>query len=215
MSLIIRRMTLEDIPQVQEIEKEAFPTQWPPPSYKRELQNKLAHYLVLVEESEDPSPPQAKSPGNIFTRIWRRLFRSRDKQVSSLTQKESSIIGMAGIWYMFDEAHVTTLAVRGKKRRQGLGEMLLFELIDLSQEMDARVVTLEVRVSNKSAQQLYLKYGFKGISIRRGYYTEDGEDALIMTTERITAAQYQKHLQNLKLAHKVKWGLEYKEVRKF
>lgn len=215
MSVIIRRMTLEDIPQAQEIEKEAFPTQWPPPSYKRELQNKLAHYLVLVEESEDPSPVQIENHGNIITRVWRRIFPFGDKNPFSLPQKESDLIGMAGIWYMFDEAHITTLAVREKNRRQGLGELLLFALIDLSRELDARVVTLEVRVSNRTAQQLYLKYGFKGISIRRGYYAEDGEDALIMTTERITTEQYMQHLQNLKLAHKVRWGLEYKEARKF
>lgn len=208
-------MTLEDIPQVQGIEKQAFPTQWPPPSYKRELQNKLAHYLVMVEESEDPSPVQKKNPGNIITRIWRRLFPPREKKAGSLPQKESYILGMAGIWYMFDEAHITTLAVRGNKRLQGLGELLLIALIDLSQELDARVVTLEVRVSNRVAQQLYLKYGFKGISIRRGYYAEDGEDALIMTTERITTARYQEHLHNLKLAHKAKWEVDYKEVRKF
>ena len=215
MSLIIRRMTLEDIPQVQEIEKEAFPTQWPPPSYKRELQNKLAHYLVLLEETENPSPVQQKSPGNLISGIWSHLFPSRDKVAGTLPQKESNIIGMAGIWYMFDEAHVTTVAVRETNRRRGLGELLLIALIDLSQELDARVVTLEVRVSNRTAQQLYLKYGFKGISIRKGYYVEDGEDALIMTTERISSAQYQQHLQNLNLAHKVKWELDYKEMRKF
>ncbi|MDP3955331.1 MAG: ribosomal protein S18-alanine N-acetyltransferase [bacterium] len=215
MSLIIRHMTLEDIPQVQEIEKEAFPTQWPPPSYKRELQNKLAHYLVLLEENENPSPVQQKSPGNLISGILRHLFPYRDKVSGSLPQKESNIIGMAGIWYMFDEAHVTTVAVRENRRRQGLGELLLIALIDLSQELDARVVTLEVRVSNRTAQQLYLKYGFKGISIRKGYYVEDGEDALIMTTEGITTTQYQGHIQNMKLGHKIKWELDYKETRKF
>lgn len=206
---------LEDIPQVQDIEKEAFPTQWPPPSYKRELQNRLAHYLILTDEDENPSSGQGKKPGNIIAKIWRRLFSSGNEKTASLPQKESKIVGMAGIWYMFDEAHITTLAVRANRHRQGLGELLLIALLDLSQKLDARVVTLEVRASNKIAQQLYLKYGFKGISIRKGYYAEDGGDALIMTTERITTAQYQRHLQNLKLAYKIKWELDYKEVVKF
>lgn len=208
-------MRLEDIPQVQEIEKEAFPTQWPPPSYKREMQNKLAHYLVLVEEVEKFSTNVRKNSGNILIRIWRHFFHGKNSKAGNPSGREPEIMGMAGIWYMFDEAHITTLAVRGKKRRQGLGELLLIALIDLAQELDARVVTLEVRVSNKLAQQLYLKYGFKGVGMRKGYYAEDGEDALIMTTERITTAAFQERFQNLKLLYKMKREIDYKEVRKF
>lgn len=215
MGIIIRRMTLEDIPQALEIEKEAFPTQWPPPSYKRELQNKLAHYLVLIEDPDNTQSAKIKRNQGTLNRIWKLLLPAGDKGTGSSSHYEPAIIGMAGIWYMFDEAHITTLAIREQKRKQGLGELLLMALIDISQEMDARVVTLEVRVSNKTAQQLYLKYGFKGISVRRGYYAEDGEDALIMTTEGITSAEFQEHLQNLKLKFKLKWGLDYKEIRKF
>lgn len=206
-------MTMQDIPQAQEIEKEAFPNEWPPPSYKRELQNKLAHYLVAVTVSEPP--PRKVEPENIIAKFLKRLPFSEERANKPLPFENSYVLAMAGIWYMFDEAHITTLAVREKYRGKGLGEIMLMALIDLAMELDSRVVTLEVRASNKSAQQLYSKYGFKNAGLRKGYYSEDGEDALIMTTDCITSASYQEQLQSLSQAHETKWGLDYKGSRKF
>lgn len=92
------------------------------------------------------------------------------------------VVGFAGIWLMVDDAHITTFGVHPDWRRQGIGRQLLLALVDLSTEIGARRMTLEVRVSNEPAQALYHAFGFEIAGRRPHYYTDDGEDALVMTT---------------------------------
>ena len=84
---------------------------------------------------------------------------------------------------MVDEAHVTTFAVLPAYRRRGLGGRLLWTLMELAVELGATVVTLEVRLSNAAARRLYQRFGFRPVGVRPRYYSDNGEDALIMTTE--------------------------------
>lgn len=206
--VLIRPMRREDLPQVNKIEREAFPTQWPPPSYDTELKSKLSHYVVACKDSvigEHQKPPQERAflPGiKGLVLKARRLWREE-----SLPPPPQLILGFSGIWYLFEEAHLTTIAVRASYQQQGIGELLLISSIELSQQLGAQAVTLEVRVSNKPAQALYEKYGFRVVGRRRGYYTDNGEDGIIMTTDRITSASYQALFQELKEAHYHKWGL--------
>jgi ribosomal-protein-alanine N-acetyltransferase len=93
------------------------------------------------------------------------------------------LVAYAGIWLMVDEAHVTTFAVLPAYRRRGIGGRLLSELIELAADLGATVVTLEVRLSNGSARRLYQQFGFRPVGVRPRYYSDNGEDALIMTTE--------------------------------
>ena len=95
------------------------------------------------------------------------------------------VVGFAGIWLMVDEAHVTTFGVHPEWRRQGIGRQLLLGLCELSVSIGARRMTLEVRVSNAGAQALYRGFGFDIAGRRPGYYTDDGEDALVMTTPEL------------------------------
>jgi ribosomal-protein-alanine N-acetyltransferase len=95
------------------------------------------------------------------------------------------VVAYAGIWLMVDEAHVTTFAVLPAYRRRGIGGRLLSEVIELSAALGATVVTLEVRLSNAAARQLYQRFGFRPVGVRPRYYSDNGEDALIMTTERL------------------------------
>ena len=97
------------------------------------------------------------------------------------------VIAYAGIWLMVDEAHVTTFAVLPAYRRRGVGARLLWEVIELSAALGATVVTLEVRLSNAAARRLYQRFGFRPVGVRPRYYSDNGEDALIMTTERLDA----------------------------
>lgn len=93
------------------------------------------------------------------------------------------VVAYGGIWLMVDEAHVTSFAVRPDHRRAGVGGRLMLELMELSVHLGARVATLEVRLSNESARLLYGRFGFRPVGVRPRYYSDNGEDALIMTTE--------------------------------
>ncbi len=95
------------------------------------------------------------------------------------------VVGFAGVWMMVDDAHVTTFAVHPDWRRQAIGRQLLLNLAELSVAIGARRMTLEVRVSNGAAQALYRSFGFEIVGRRPRYYTDDGEDALIMTTPEL------------------------------
>ena len=101
------------------------------------------------------------------------------------------VIGYAGIWLMVDEAHITTFAILPAYRRRGIGGLLLVELMELSADLGAAVCTLEVRLSNRGARQLYQEFGFKPVGVRPRYYTDNGEDALIMTTDRLSEPEMQ------------------------
>jgi [ribosomal protein S18]-alanine N-acetyltransferase len=95
-------------------------------------------------------------------------------------EHEERIVGYGGMWIIIDEAHVTNIAVRAAYRGRKLGERLLAELAMKAYRLGAQRMTLEVRVSNIVAQRLYGKFGFRGVGVRRGYYSDNNEDALIM-----------------------------------
>ena len=102
------------------------------------------------------------------------------------------VIAYAGIWLMVDEAHMTTFAVLPAYRRRGIGGFLLSELMALCTDIGAAVCTLEVRLSNAAARKLYGEFGFKPVGVRPRYYSDDGEDALIMTTDRLETPDMQR-----------------------
>ena len=92
------------------------------------------------------------------------------------------LVAFAGLWLMVDEAHVTTISVHPDWRRQGIGRRLMVALLELAVDIGARRMTLEVRPSNAGARALYEEFGFVVAGRRPGYYSDDGEDALVMTT---------------------------------
>jgi ribosomal-protein-alanine N-acetyltransferase len=102
------------------------------------------------------------------------------------------VIAYAGIWLMVDEAHMTTFAVLPAYRRRGIAGLLLSELMVLSADLGAVVVTLEVRLSNAAARRLYQEFGYKPVGVRPRYYSDNGEDALIMTTDRLASPEMQR-----------------------
>ena len=156
-------MTLDDLPDVHDIERRSFAVPWPNDAYRNELRsNRLASYVVA--------------------------------------RAEDRVVGFAGIWVMVDEAHITTFAVDPRWRRRGVGERILLALLDLSVGRGAREATLEVRLSNLPARKLYEKYGFRPVGIRPRYYSDNGEDALIMTTEPLAAASLRTRLAGLRAA---------------
>ncbi|WP_409252636.1 ribosomal protein S18-alanine N-acetyltransferase [Bacillus sp. SCS-153A] len=95
-------------------------------------------------------------------------------------EDQGQIIGYCGVWIIIDEAHITNIAVLPSYRGQGLGGKLMASMIEIAKEMGARTMTLEVRVSNTPAQSLYRKFGFQQGGIRKNYYSDNQEDALVM-----------------------------------
>jgi ribosomal-protein-alanine N-acetyltransferase len=190
-----------DLAQVNEIDREAFPSQWPPPNYRQELQNRLAHYLVAIDDTRtiaEAKGKESKKQSRLLAWLapWLKPGYSRDEAPSRYTRQ--CIVGFTGIWLMVDEAHVTNIAVSQQYRRRGIGELLLIATIDLARELKANTMTLEVRASNIAAQNLYSKYGFVQMGIRNGYYLDNRENAIIMSTENITSASFQEHIRQLR-----------------
>ncbi len=181
-------MEWDDIDQVAAIEREAFPTLWPPTSYRREIKNRMAEYLVCVQEGEYVAvAPKAYGLA--------RIFRRKRQEPPKMRRR---IVGFVGLWFMAGDAHIVAIAVREESRRLGLGELLLIGGIELSIARAAQVVTLEARVSNEPAKALYAKYGFAQVGLRRGYYADNREDAAIMTTPSISSPDYQALFERLK-----------------
>ena len=186
-AFVIRLMSPADIPRVAEIERVSFPTTWPPTAYHRELQNNLARYIVVVERTPPAEREQARKwPAGLLGSLLGQLRRERPVP----PRPAERVIGFLGLWLMVDEAHIVTVAVRPDARRRGAGELLVAEALDIARECGARIVTLECRVSNTGAQALYEKYGFTRAGIRKRYYTDNGEDALIMVTPELNDPAY-------------------------
>jgi ribosomal-protein-alanine N-acetyltransferase len=205
LSCYVRQMLQADIAQVTEIDREAFPTQWPPPNYQNELRNQMAHFTVVCDEEKSSAQPEVKTalqknPTGLIAKLKRFFSRNRASGNKLSPSVGEYIVGFVGSWIMADEAHITSIAVREAYRRQGIGELLLISAIDLATELKASILTLEVRVSNTGAQQLYLKYGFTQVGLRKRYYTDNREDAIIMSTDKITSASFQARYQQLKQA---------------
>ena len=93
---------------------------------------------------------------------------------------DDRVAGYAGMWHIVNEGHVTNIAVSPDYRRMGIGEKLLKALFDVAEEREMIGITLEVRISNTAAQKMYTKNGFKPEGFRKRYYSDTGEDAVIM-----------------------------------
>jgi len=202
--MYIRPMTKEDVTQVARIDREAFPTEWPPTNFRRELENHMAYYIVASEGpiASNQSNSNEKPSTNLIDRI-KNLLKRRSYDPPTT---EEHIIGYSGMWILADEAHIMSIASTEEYRHKGVGEALLIGIIDLARKHRARIVTLEVRVSNTIAQNLYLKYGFRKTGLRKGYYLDNREDAIIMTTDYINSPEFKEHLQRLMEEHVKRCG---------
>ena len=161
--LAIEPMREQDVAEVQVIEREIFSTPWPRNAYYRELASRnSAHYIVLRRYTVD-DPAHA-----------------------------DQVVGYAGMWRMYDEAHVTTIGVRQDLHHSGYGRVLFAALVQAAYDMGAKWVTLEVRTSNDNAMRMYENFGFKVIGRRKGYYTDNGEDAIVMWSDSIYSPRFRK-----------------------
>lgn len=211
---LVRRMSLSDIPQVLEVERQSFPSMWPPTAFRRELQqNRLARYIVIGEanpavtaaNSADPTPEPGPI-GRFLGEIKHILTGDDPANLPPPEERAELITGFIGVWMLPDEMHIVTIAVRDSHRRQGIGEMLLIAALDLAREKTQPLVTLEVRVSNDAAIQLYEKYGFEQVGRRTRYYSDNHEDADILTANAVTTSDYADRFARLREEHRARYG---------
>jgi ribosomal-protein-alanine N-acetyltransferase len=120
-----------------------------------------------------------------FTTPWSReafyneLHNNRFA-VYIVLEENKKVVGYCGAWIVIDEAHVTNVAILPEYRGRKLGEAMMQKMISVAQEMGAKSMTLEVRVTNHVAQSLYRKLGFQNGGIRKNYYSDNQEDGLVM-----------------------------------
>jgi ribosomal-protein-alanine N-acetyltransferase len=145
-NLVIRRMTLEDVPAVHEIDTLSFSLPWPERSFRFEM-------------TENP-----------VTRGW-------------VAEVDGHIAAMLVLWFIVDEAHIATIATHPHYRRQGIGEQILLHALRAVCAEGARRAFLEVRAGNIAAQTMYKKYGCIVDGLRRKYYRDNDEDAILMSLE--------------------------------
>ena len=152
MSVLYRRMTLEDVDAVHAIEEATFPTPWSRQSFVEEMTgNKCARYMVAVEGER--------------------------------------IIAFAGAWCIFEEGHITNIAVEATHRGRGVGRGITRALMQYAANMGVQYLTLEVRKSNLVAQSMYKSLGFIELGVRKRYYEDNGEDAYLMVCQNLPPVQ--------------------------
>jgi [ribosomal protein S18]-alanine N-acetyltransferase len=207
-------MTQADVPDVSRVERRCFANPWPASAYRRELQNPAQNHYVVLRELHASSLPRSESEfgqnhattageavplrGPVPRRSLLPIGRSRQPEGNE--RETSSIIGFAGMWLAFDEAHITTIGVDPAQRGRGFGELLLLCMFDEAVKRGANWLTLEVRVTNAAAQALYRKYGFTAHGTRKRYYSDNNEDALIMWSPALGEAEYCAQVESRRAA---------------
>jgi [ribosomal protein S18]-alanine N-acetyltransferase len=138
----------------------------------------------------------------VYPRAWSLgLFMSelgyRESRVYVVARVGGAVAGYGGVMLVGDDAHVTTLAVDPERHRQQIGTRLLLVLTRAAVERGARNLTLEVRVGNEAAKGLYQAFGFAPAGVRKGYYAETGEDALVMWATDVHTDEHRARLARL------------------
>tara|TARA_B100000029_G_scaffold111480_1_gene103483 strand:+ start:19732 stop:20448 length:717 start_codon:yes stop_codon:yes gene_type:complete len=199
---LCREMLQIDLEQVSAIEKDAFPDLFPPTSFIKELKKTRSTALVAEMNNLHPDYDSQLPTTESSLKKKRNTYRGG---YTGWQKGQNFIAGYAIVWDMVDVAHIISIAVRRNMRRRGIGELLLLNVISTSREKGMSSVTLEVRNSNLPAQSLYEKFNFRVEGIRKHYYTDNREDALIMTTDNLTSMSHREQ-QILRSRSEHKYG---------
>jgi len=126
-----------------------------------------------------------KTPWSRFAFIHEIEFENSEFEILRVGER---LVGYGGLWRLLDEAHISNIAIHPEYRRKGFGKRLLVHLLELAVEKGVSKATLEVRRSNAAAQRMYESFGFETVAVRKHYYSDEGEDALVMWNGDIAAA---------------------------
>lgn len=159
--LDLKPLTPELLPAALVLDQLCFGGLWTLEGYQRELDSPNSELLVLQKS---------------------QIFQNQlgEQKFLEPLHNNDPILGLGCFWAIVDEAHITIVAVHPNYQGQGLGQALLYALLDKARQRGMERATLEVRASNQSALLLYEKFGFREAGRRRRYYEDTGEDALIL-----------------------------------
>lgn len=221
---VVREADQSDVVGLARVEHESFPEQWPPSNFARDIRKANTAYLVAIasdrpgerdhgagsDDSSDHGAAVEAHPRPQHPVLWRLWHGARRLAFQAPAVPHEAVpghvAGYVGIWFVVDEAHIVSIGVRASERRRGVGELLLIGAFDVAHRRRMKELTLEVRRSNSGARALYGKYGFEEVGLRKRYYVDNGEDAIIMTTPRIADQEFQVRLRRLDREHGEKWN---------
>lgn len=166
MSVLIRRMTAADVEAVALLDGMCFSLPWPAAAFGRELTTDYSRPWVAEVRAESRIEYRDHAGGAV---------------VLSREAGQPAVVAFLVLWRILDEAHIATLGVHPDYRRRGLARDLLRHALDEAAREGATHAMLEVRAGNRAAQKLYEQFGFEIVGRRRGYYKDNGEDALLLT----------------------------------
>jgi len=143
-------------------------------------------HLSQVVQIENASYPSPWSRHSFAYEVMKNSFACYIVAISG-----KKVVGYAGMWLILDEAHITNVAVHPNYRKAGIGRALMMQMIGRAVVTGSNRMTLEVRPSNNAARHLYNKLGFKEGGVRKGYYIDTNEDAIIMWKENLSGGSTQ------------------------
>jgi ribosomal-protein-alanine N-acetyltransferase len=185
-ALSIERMQIADIDEVSRIERRSFSNPWPMSAYRRELRRPEQNsYYVLRAQ-----PVAHHDAGELRSTRGRFLETILPVRRGDPPRDEPHLAAYVGMWQMYDETHITTIAVDPVYRGRGFGELMLVTAFADAMARNSAWVSLEVRVTNEPAQALYRKYGMSVYGRRAAYYTDNHEDALVMWSRSLRDREY-------------------------
>ncbi|MXW34347.1 MAG: ribosomal-protein-alanine N-acetyltransferase [Chloroflexi bacterium] len=197
----IRPMRRADVRAAVRIERDAYGSRSPRTTFRRELLNGLAQYLVADVGESDPAPPQVRH-------WWGRAVQFLPDRLP-FGPAGAPIAGYAGAWFTHDQLHLVTLAVAPQYQGRGIGQALLLAVCDLAVAADLDSVALEVRSTNARAVSLYARHGFRSNGRLRNYYSDNGEDALVMLLDGLDTPEGRAALDARRAEHAERYGVGF------
>lgn len=203
--IAIRPLSTAGVRQVRRLERAAYGSSSPRTPFERELRNGLASYLVAVAAARgdavargDAGAGVASADGGGLGGWLRRLFAPAEEGPPAL--------GFAGVWYTHEQLHLVTIAVDPEQQGRGIGQALLLAVCDLAIEADLDSIALEVRASNARALRLYEHLGFRRSGSLRAYYSDNGEDAVVMLLDGLAGREEPVALPRARAEHQRLYG---------
>lgn len=192
-----RYAEVADAREMTRLLREVFPDFSNPVSYVRDIQRPdIAHILAVRKLTDQEHVAAQNQNSGLLQSITSKLpIPWLNSNGPSTSQYDERIAGMVSIWIVLDQAHITAIATSPHERRRGIGGLLMVLAINEAIDRGAEVATLEVRKSNQRAQALYRRFGFTETGVRHKYYSDNKEDALIMSTPNMHLTSFRRLFQ--------------------